>query len=247
MSEINDRIIERMRELKLRQVDLIDATGAKKGTVSKWISGINTPSVEYMPALAQVLKTTESWLLTGKEPSRFSNLNVQEFMDKHGLNKKEDASFDTDDIMEADVVEYEVANGYVWIDVVEASFSCGTGESIEFHFDVINGKYPFPPSFFQRKMIDPKCLKLIKAKGDSMEEYIYHDDLVGIDISQTEIIDGEIYAVYFAGEGMIKQIFKEADGSLILHSLNEKFRDRRVTEENGKNFKVMGRQFWRAG
>ncbi|HFF5137596.1 TPA: peptidase S24, partial [Acinetobacter baumannii] len=26
-----------------------------------------------------------------------------------------------------------------------------------------------------------------------------------------------------------------------------KFRDRRVTEENGKNFKVMGRQFWRAG
>ncbi|HHP7963633.1 TPA: hypothetical protein ACSIQO_002878, partial [Acinetobacter baumannii] len=22
---------------------------------------------------------------------------------------------------------------------------------------------------------------------------------------------------------------------------------RRVTEENGKNFKVMGRQFWRAG
>lgn len=46
---------------------------------------------------------------------------------------------------------------------------------------------------------------------------------------------------------MIKQIFKEADGSLILHSLNEKFRDRRVTEENRKNFKVMGRQFWRAG
>lgn len=247
MSEINDRIIERMRELKLRQVDLIDATGAKKGTVSKWISGINTPSVEYMPALAQVLKTTESWLLTGKEPSRFNNLNVQEFMDKHGLTKKENSSFDTDNIMDVDVVDYEMSNGYVWIDVVEASFSCGTGESIEFHFDVINGKYPFPPSFFQRKAVDPQCLKLIKAKGDSMEEYIFHDDLVGIDISQTEIIDGEIYAVYFEGEGMIKKIFKEEGGALILHSLNEKYRDRKVTEQNGINFKVMGRQVWRAG
>lgn len=153
MSEINDRIIERMRELKLRQVDLIDATGAKKGTVSKWISGINTPSVEYMPALAQVLKTTESWLLTGKEPSRFNNLNVQEFMDKHGLAKKENSSFDTDNIMDVDVVDYEMSNGYVWIDVVEASFSCGTGESIEFHFDVINGKYPFLLPFSKGKLL----------------------------------------------------------------------------------------------
>ena len=46
---------------------------------------------------------------------------------------------------------------------------------------------------------------------------------------------------------MIKQIFKEADGSLILHSLNEKYRDKLVTEENRKNFKVIGRQFYRAG
>ncbi|MER0117339.1 XRE family transcriptional regulator [Acinetobacter baumannii] len=247
MSEINERIIERMRELKLRQVDLIEATGAKKGTVSKWISGINTPSVEYMPALAQVLKTTESWLLTGKEPSRFNTLNIQEFMDKHGLTKKDNSSFDADNILEPDVVEFEVTNGYIWIDIVEAHFSCGVGESIEFHFDAINGKYPLPPSFFQKKQVDPSCLRIIKAKGDSMTDFIKDEDLVGIDTSQTEVIDGEIYAVYFEGEAMLKQIFKEQGGTLILHSLNEKYRDRLVTEQNGVNFKVMGRQVWRAG
>ena len=48
----------------------------------------------------------------------------------------------------------------------------------------------------------------LKAKGDSMSDFIHDGDLVGIDVSQTEIIDGEIYAVYFEGEGMIKQIFK---------------------------------------
>jgi phage repressor protein C with HTH and peptisase S24 domain len=90
-------------------------------------------------------------------------------------------------------------------------------------------------------------MKIIKAKGDSMADFIKDGDLVGINLAQTDIVDGEIYAVYLAGDGMIKQIFKEADGSLILHSLNDKYRDKVVTEENGKNFKVIGRQFWRAG
>lgn len=246
-NSVSDRIQSRMAELKLSQADLMRLTGAARGTVSGWVNGSNNPSAKHIEALATALKTTSRWILTGKEKQNLTNFNMQEFMDKHGLSKKDESSFDVNDIQSASVVEYEVANGYVWIDVVEASFSCGTGESIEFHFDVINGKYPFPPSFFQRKMVDPKCLKLIKAKGDSMEEYIYHDDLVGIDISQTEIIDGEIYAVYFEGEGMIKKIFKEEGGTLILHSLNEKYRDRKVTEQNGINFKVMGRQVWRAG
>lgn len=247
MSSISDRIIQRMTELKVRQVDLIEATGATKGAVSKWVAGTNVPKAEYMPALAAALKTTQDWLLFGKEPEKFNAFKMQEFMDKYGLKKNDDSSFDVDDIHEPTVVDYETENGFIWIDVVEANFSCGTGESIEFHFDVINGKFPFPPSFFQRKYVDPKCMRIIKAKGDSMSDFIHDQDLVGIDISQTEIIDGEIYAVYFEGEGMIKQIFKEEGGKLILHSLNPKYRDREVTEQNGLNFKVMGRQFWRAG
>lgn len=245
MSTMVERIQGALKAKKLSWSKAATSIGLSAQAPAKWKKG--QISKETLDKLAALLEVDAGWLLNGKNPAKLDNFNMQEFMDKHGLNKKEDASFDTDDIMEADVVEYEVANGYVWIDVVEASFSCGTGESIEFHFDVINGKYPFPPSFFQRKMVDPKCLKLIKAKGDSMEEYIYHDDLVGIDISQTEIIDGEIYAVYFEGEGMIKKIFKEEGGTLILHSLNEKYRDRKVTEQNGLNFKVMGRQIWRAG
>lgn len=247
MSSISDRIIQRMTELKVRQVDLIEATGATKGAVSKWVAGTNVPKAEYLPGLAAVLKTTQEWLLTGKEPEKLNTFKMQEFMDKYGLKKIDDSSFDVNDIHEPTVVDYEIENGFIWIDVVEANFSCGTGESIEFHFDVINGKFPFPPSFFQKKYVDPKCMRIIKAKGDSMADFIHDQDLVGIDISQTEIVDGQIYAVYFEGEGMIKQIFKEEGGKLVLHSLNPKYRDREVTEQNGLNFKVMGRQFWRAG
>lgn len=223
--EVSDRINKKMAELSLTQADLVRGTGAGRATVSGWVNGTNKPSAKHLDSLAKTLKTTTSWILTGQGSD----------------------TFDTHQILEPVVVTDEIRDQFIWIDVVEANFSCGDGISIEFHFDAINGKIPFPPSFLKDKNVTESSMKIIKAKGDSMADFIKDGDLVGINLSQTEIIDGEIYAVYLAGEGMIKQIFKEADGSLVLHSLNDKYRDKLVTEENGKNFKVMGRQIWRAG
>ena len=59
--------------------------------------------------------------------------------------------------------------------------------------------------------------------------------------------ESRLYAVYFEGEAMLKQIFKEPGGVLVLHSLNGKYRDKIISAENGANFRVIGRQFWRAG
>lgn len=140
----------------------------------------------------------------------------------------------------------EFSREYIWLDVVNASFSCGDGISIEYHFDEVRDSIPFPPEFFIRKQVKPENTKLLVASGDSMEDYIYDQDLFAIDVTSTEILDGQIYAVYFEGEGMLKQIFKE-EGGIVLHSLNPKYKDKKVTELNGTNFKVMGRQYWRAG
>ncbi|BFM72769.1 putative transcriptional regulator [Acinetobacter baumannii] len=221
---LKDRLKDSRIKAKKTQAEVAEAVKMSQPAYQALESGKNLKSA-FLPLIAQFLGVDAYWLTTGNSED----------------------SFRESDVFSPTVVNNDAADQYVWIEVVEASFSCGTGESIEFHFDAINGKIPFPPSFFKEKRVAQECMRIIKAKGDSMTDYIKDGDLVGIDISQTEVIDGEIYAVYFAGEGMIKQIFKEADGSLILHSLNEKFRDRRVTEENGKNFKVMGRQFWRAG
>ncbi|HCA4946004.1 TPA: LexA family transcriptional regulator, partial [Acinetobacter baumannii] len=213
---LKDRLKDSRIKAKKTQAEVAEAVKMSQPAYQALESGKNLKSA-FLPLIAQFLGVDAYWLTTGNSED----------------------SFRESDVFSPTVVNNDAADQYVWIEVVEASFSCGTGESIEFHFDAINGKIPFPPSFFKEKRVAQECMRIIKAKGDSMTDYIKDGDLVGIDISQTEVIDGEIYAVYFAGEGMIKQIFKEADGSLILHSLNEKFRDRRVTEENGKNFKVM--------
>lgn len=221
---LKERLKESRRKAKKTQAEIAEAVGITQPAYQALESGKNQKS-SYLPMIANILGVDPLWLTTGSSPD----------------------SFELSEISDPVIVTDDLKNQFVWIDVVEASFSCGTGESIEFHFDAINGKIPFPPAFLKDRNVTEQTMKIIKAKGDSMADFIKDGDMVGINLAQTDVIDGEIYAVYFAGEGMIKQVFKEADGSLILHSLNEKYRDKIVTEENGKNFKVIGRQIWRAG
>lgn len=65
-----DRIQERMNELGMSQADLMRSTGAARGTVSGWISGPNSPSAKYLDPLATALRTTSTWLLTGKHDDK---------------------------------------------------------------------------------------------------------------------------------------------------------------------------------
>lgn len=135
----------------------------------------------------------------------------------------------------------------IWLPLMDISFSCGDGASIDCHFEETKRKLAFDPDFLISRGIKEQNVRLLYATGDSMEMFIFDGDIFAVDISDTAIRDGQIYAVYFEGEAMLKQIFKEAGGTLILHSLNPKYKDKIVTEDNGADFKVIGRQFWRAG
>lgn len=244
--ELKDRLKDSRKRAKKTQKEVADAVGMSQPAYQALESGKNQKS-SFLPLIAKLFNVDPIWLQTGNQEKPVNNFNVQDFMNKHNLTQKDESGFDVNDIQEPVIVEYGDGNEFVWIDIVEASFSCGNGESIEFHFDTIDGRMPFNPSLIKKWGVNNQTMKIIKAKGDSMADFIKDGDLVGIDLTDTEITDGDIYAFYFAGEGMIKQVFKEADGSLILHSLNDKYRDKVVTEENGHNFKVMGRQIWRAG
>lgn len=64
---VSDRIQARMQELGLSQADIMRATNAARGTVSGWVNGTNSPSAKHLESLAECLKTTSSWLLTGQD------------------------------------------------------------------------------------------------------------------------------------------------------------------------------------
>ena len=63
----NGRIKNLMANKKLRPVDVSRAIGATRGTVSKWLSGENTPANDYLVRLGRLLGTTPAWILYGDD------------------------------------------------------------------------------------------------------------------------------------------------------------------------------------
>ena len=104
-----------------------------------------------------------------------------------------------------------------------------------------------PKSVLEDEKVQPEFVKVIWSTDDSMSEYINKRDLCAIDTSDTVAKDGFIYSVLFEEEVVFKQIFKESGNKLILHSKNKQYRDRTVDLNSNTDFRIIGRQFYRAG
>ncbi|MFW1636049.1 XRE family transcriptional regulator [Acinetobacter oleivorans] len=230
MSTQSKRLKEARLKAGLSQKQVADAVGMKQPSYSYLEQNPGAGSA-LLPEIAKVLNVDPYWLRTG-ETTENTDKSLSQIIDKSP---------------NVTVSSEEQENERIWIDLVNIRFACGDGESIEFHFDEVLEKRDFPPQFFKKYGVKPENVKLALASGDSQEPYVCTGDVFAIDLVDTEVKDGEFYAVYFEGEAMLKQIFKEEGGKLILHSLNQKYKDKTVSSDNGASFRVIGRQFYRAG
>jgi len=230
MTTLGQRLRESRLKAGLSQGRVAEAVGIKQPTYQALESGKNQKSA-FLPEIANVLNVDYHWLSTGSDASGI-DADIKQM-----LEKSTDVVIDSPDIID----------DKIWIDLVNIRFSCGEGESIEFHYDNVIGKRGIPAHIFKKHNVKPENVKLAVAKGDSQEPFVCDGDEFAIDLSDTQVRDGEFYAVYFEGEAMLKQIFKEEGGKLILHSLNSKYRDKVVNDANGTGFRIIGRQFYRAG
>lgn len=230
--ELQDRLKTARKAKKLSQAEVAEhIDGLSQSAYSQLESGKSRTTTKLIE-LASLFGVNTNWLATGQ--GEMSALP----QDLQGLLDNTSRPVSTTEID---------PNSKIWLPLMDISFSCGDGVSIEYHFEKTKKRLAFDPDFLSSRGIKEQNVRLLYATGDSMEMFIFDGDVFAVDISDTTIRDGQIYAVYFEGEAMLKQIFKEAGGTLILHSLNPKYRDKVVTEDNGADFKVIGRQFWRAG
>ena len=156
-----------------------------------------------------------------------------------------------DQIRELDNVRVDYGNdddsGDIRIPIYDVYFCCGDGDAEEFAFEEVKGERKFPPHFFTDKGVKPENFKLVCAKNDSQKPYINEHDIVGIDISDREIKDGEMYAILLDGERMFKRIFREPGNVLRLHCYNPDYPDKIVTADNHSSLVIVGREMYRAG
>jgi phage repressor protein C with HTH and peptisase S24 domain len=67
-----------------------------------------------------------------------------------------------------------------------------------------------PLLWIQRRGYAPEKLVAIRVRGESMEPTLYEDDLVIVNTGDTKPVDGQVYAVNYEGEPVIKRLTRDA-------------------------------------
>lgn len=229
MSTLIKNLDHLIHKKRTNATQLQEDTGVPQTTTSRILNG-NTanPSDRTLEKYAKFFGVTVAEL-------RYSDLTNDE-------NRKNLAP-----IINSDAVRVNKGGrSLISIPIYSVIFCCGDGCK-DFGFEEVEGYRDFEEDFFTNIGIRPDDFKLVCAANDSMSPYINDKDEVGIILSDKELRDGQVYAILLDGDRMFKQVFLEGGGKLRLHSFNEKYPDKIITEENHESLIVVGRQHFRAG
>ncbi|USS45096.1 XRE family transcriptional regulator [Burkholderia glumae] len=214
-----------------------DEFGISRASVSEWESGRSKPDSDKLFGLSLLFGVSIGYLLHGKRAA-----GEQHFVPAPTQAPDEDAgrpiAWENPDDLEHD-------EDRVWMDQYDYRFSAGTGH---IQWEVRKKKaLPFDIGFFKALGVRPQDCRLARVHGRSMEPYLFNRDMMMICEAKTHVRDGQIYAVYFEDEALVKQIFKEPDGALRLHSYNPEFPDRIVSGEQLAGLQIVGEVIYRSG
>ncbi|WP_180023391.1 S24 family peptidase [Acinetobacter sp. YH1901134] len=195
MQTTSDRIAQRMKELGLQHKDLVVATGASKGTVTNWINGVNAPTNERLIKLAQALKTSSSWLLTGNSAPEFTQVEP----------------WDSHTPVDDDEVEIPFFKDF--------SFACGSG-SISEAIANETRKLRMSKATLRNLSITKENAVAATATGDSMSPTIKDGDTIHVDLGRKNIKDGKIFAICLGGLFYCKRLYNLPLGGVRIVSDN---------------------------
>lgn len=220
MLSVSDRIQLKMKQKGCKQVDLVKATGAKKGTVSKWVSGTNTPRGQFILKLAEFLETDVGWLLTGESKENSSKENSMNAVVEWDYDSPlEDSEFEiphydavTEGMDKKDGKVQIITDKKIRMDKALAERS---GASKGMSFSYIND-------------------------GNAMADRISNGARCTADSSKTEIKDGKIYCFKHGVIRRTRYLFLRPDGGLLIRSHNPDYEDEIVAPEDRVDIEILG-------
>lgn len=186
----------------MSQKALADAVGIKQPTLSELETG-ESKGTTNSAVFAAALGVNALWLETGKGS-------------KYGAAQDE-GSYKISNIRA--VFDEETNPDIYKIKKVQIKISAGiSGFSISQEIESDAPIY-FRKSWIDSKGYKPENLVAIHVHGSSMEPGLYDGDTIVINTKDTEPAEGEVFAVNYEGELVVKRLFRDA-GTWILSSDN---------------------------
>lgn len=231
----------------MTQDQLAEKVGKSQGTIYKIENGLTTRP-RFIDKLAQALGVTPIELEYTTVSS--AELGEVEVLSKVTTNHEETASIipEQKHIAELDE-EHPPTETHRRIKRFDVRLSAGNGNAEWVVREKDNDPLYFRKHWFVARHLDENNLRAMYVSGDSMEPYLYDKDTVIIDITETDISDGDVYAILFKGKFYVKELRNFEDGVKII-SRNPKYEMMKATPENCKeatDFQVLGHVVWRGG
>lgn len=201
---------------KGNQSEMARFIGVTPQAVQKWIAGESEPRGKNLELAAQFLGVTPAMLKFGADTG-LSNV----------------IALHPDDPKPDDVI-------YVKESRIE--FSGGNGK-VTIH-ELIEDQEPatYRLSWFQKHGINPNKVRRFRVSGDSMVPMLFPRDTILVNLEETNIVDGKLYAIRYGDELRVKYLSRRLDGTLVLRSVNQQYKDEEVSPEMAsEHISVLGR------
>lgn len=216
------------------QADLARYVGVERASVSDWFTGA-TKSLDgkNLTKAAAFLHVDAHWLATNE-----GSWQVKEPTSNYGI---------------APILAWEhdhdlPPGDYIQIPSLEVQLSAGPGDEqrnlgLQLQIDFLEAEpLAFRADWIRKMRLQPSKLAAMRVGGDSMENRLHDGDAVVIDTSQTEILDGKVYALWYDGGERVKRIYRRPGGGLVIHSDNEaKYPPMTLSAEECQHIRIIGR------
>jgi phage repressor protein C with HTH and peptisase S24 domain len=222
----------------MSQTELADRSGVSQSTIANIESGRNEGS-RHIVKIAEALNTNVNWLLFGQLPRIVYNVQtVSEDEQRADPNIRPDT-------LNGPIGVLPSALPDIWMDRSEVK---PTGTKGQLEWRKAEGRaLCLKTAVFPALDTHPSRCRVIAVPDDSMNPFVGMHDLFVIDLTRAAPRDGRVFAILFEGDLLIRQIFKQPGGALVLHAYNANFPDKFIAADQIHALEIIGEYVYRAG
>ncbi|TWI41056.1 peptidase S24-like protein [Pseudoduganella flava] len=235
------------------QSEMARYVGVSPQAVQKWVSGVSEPKGKNLQRAAEFLGVEPGFLLYGSEskadngalsrPESPSNRQGYYPEKRQGDRQQPEVhslitAFDPDDGLAEDMV---------LVPESRIEFAGGDGR---INYELVEDQEPatYRRSWFQKYGLNPDHVRRFRVTGDSMEPLLFPRDTILVNLDETQVVDGRLYAIRYGEQLRVKYLSRRLDGTLILRSVNPLYKDEEVPPEVvEEHITVIGRVRDRSG
>lgn len=230
-------------------------SGVDKGTISA-LENRDSSRSQYFPALAKAFGLTVEQLGDEEFETAFHLTSVggrlvsvrprRNNPDSWGVEEPR-AAYGMEPILAWEHPEDLPPGEFVMVPRLDVHLSAGNGhDQVEIEL-VKENPQAFRTEWIRQQRLKPAKLAAMRASGESMEPTIHGGDSLLIDTSQTDVVDGRVYALWYDGGERVKRLFRLPGGGLRIKSDNAAFDVIELGAEYPGQVRVIGRVVHRSG